>query len=150
LCLSLTAIYFEGRYFEVPTPLPTYNSSDVQAVCELFELSQSDEFCTDRSNYNQHGLAMMLRRNFPANETTYDEIMPYLSTLPSKPVSQCLEGNQIFAVGFCPSPQDCESSNYSCVALLPGTIPYITIYFDTSTGLVLQYSVPPHIDSEAD
>lgn len=74
-----------------PAPPPSYTATTVTEVCQLLKINSDDPFCADSnlknlpiSKQNAQTLRETLYRNFPIGQTTYDDIVPLLRTLPSQ------------------------------------------------------------------
>ena len=140
ICVSLTVIGIY-RYLDSAPPPFAYNSEDVQAVCELFELDDTDAFCKDPENRGPRSLEFMLERKFPLDQADYSAIMPYLSSLPMQPYG-CFGSDEDRLMDVCPSPLDCTSSKnptYDCYVTFPGEIRLVKVEFSESTELITRY-----------
>lgn len=127
-----------------------YTKEDVQEVCQIFELDQTDSFCFEDALQSTSTLETMLRGNFPIFETNHTTITHFTGPLVSRP-SLCSFQNEIYDVGFCPAPSDCsvrlEPNYYTCTFLFPASIGAVQIYFDRASGQVIHYGIPHPSDS---
>ena len=134
VALSLCGLLWRVFYREY---LPIMQVAEVEHICQLLQLSDQDAFCASSSEQNIRTFLDLLKRNFPVQQTAYDDIMPLLETVPAHPSYHPIPGDGVFTAGACPDPRE-RGREYVCYMELADTIGHLWIIFDEE-GVVIDY-----------
>jgi hypothetical protein len=97
--------------------LPTYTVREISVLCELLAFDANAEFCTNTQTQNAETLEMMLNIHYPTASATYNDLIPRLHEVPSRPSYFCerqlAEETFGYAIDNCPPPSQC-TSDYQC------------------------------------
>ena len=118
-------------------PLPLYESTEVERICQVFRIDSQDEFCANPSEQNADTVELVLQRYFPLETTFYDDIMSLVEVQFINPSYELLDKLGNSAVGFCPVEQE-RGRSYSCTILFSPRV-LLTVQFDGATEKVERY-----------
>lgn len=137
-CIAPFGVYI--AFFAKQQPLPLYESSWVEKICQIFKIEANDEFCVNHSQQNARTFEALLQRQFPIGATSRDKIMSLVEIRYTEPSYDILAelGNSV--VGFCPVPKEISETIYSCSILFSFPVNQLTIHFDAE-GRVGSYVV---------
>ncbi|GEM_PF-4210582 len=128
--------------------LPKYSTEVVYEICSIFEIDVEDNFCSQPSIQDADTFREMLHQNYPREETYYNDIVPKLRHIRSKPTHNCespVTTDFGWAVNNCPPPNECNNGKptYTCTFSLTLSDQNIgvDIFFHQSTGIIGGYGV---------